>query len=85
MHASEIKGKVREYLLSEVLTVQDGPRLADDTPLVTSGVLDSIATLDLVCFLEETFGISMAPYEVDAEYLNTTAAITALVRGKLEP
>ena len=31
--------------------------LTDDTPLITSGILDSIATLKLVTFLEERFGI----------------------------
>jgi len=84
MDDSEINRRVREYLLTEVLAVDDRERLADDTRLVTSGVLDSIATLNMVCFLEETFGVSLAPHEVDAEHLDTTAAITALVGSKLD-
>lgn len=84
MEANEISRRVREYLLSEVLAADDHERLGDDTPLVTSGVLDSIATLNMVCFLEETFGVSLAPHEVGTEHLNTTSTITALVRSKLE-
>ncbi len=84
MEANEISRRVREYLLSEVLATDDHEQLGDDTPLVTSGVLDSIATLNMVCFLEETFGVSLAPHEVDTEHLNTTSTITALIRSKLE-
>ena len=36
----------------------------DATPLITGGVLDSIATLKLVLFIEERFGITLEAHEV---------------------
>jgi acyl carrier protein len=51
--------------------------------LVTEGVLDSLATLRLVSFLETEFKVALAPHEVDTEYLNTLPSIAKLVRSKL--
>ena len=39
-------------------------KLTDTTPLFTSGLLDSIASLQLVTFLEQEFGIKVAAHEV---------------------
>jgi acyl carrier protein len=50
--------------------------------LVSSAVLDSLATLRLVSFLEERFQIEMQPHEVDAEHLDTLSAMATLVRRK---
>ena len=57
--------------------------LTDSTPLITGGVLDSIATLKLVLFLEERFGVTLEPHEVDPEHLDTTACIEQLVLSKI--
>ena len=56
--------------------------IADDTPLVTQGILDSLASLKLVSFLEDHYGISVAAHEVDVEYLNTISDIASLVLSK---
>ena len=74
---------IREFILREFLEGEDPSELTDETPLMSSGILNSLATLKLVSFLEERFGISIAPHETDEEYLGTIAAITALVQEKL--
>ena len=74
---------IREYILREFLEGEDPGELEDDTPLISSGILDSIATLKLVSFLEETFGIALAPHEADEEYLGSIGAMAGLVRTKL--
>jgi acyl carrier protein len=45
-------------------------------------VLDSIATLRLVSFLEQEFSISLEAHEADAEHLDTIERITQLVAAK---
>jgi len=50
---------------------------------MTSGILDSLATLELVSFLEERFGIELEAHETDASRLGTLDAIGNLVRTKL--
>jgi acyl carrier protein len=81
--AAEIKDAVKAFILEEFLPGEDPGELRDDTPLITGGVLDSIATLKLVAYVEESYGIELEPYEADAEHLNTLLAITSLVQSKL--
>jgi acyl carrier protein len=79
----EISNAVRHYILEEFLPGENPNELTDSTPLVTGGILDSIATLKLVSFLEERFRIELAPHETDADHLDTIALITALVHSKV--
>jgi acyl carrier protein len=74
--------RVRAFVLREFLPGEDASELKNDTPLMTSGILDSIATLKMVTFLESEFDISVEAHEVDAENLNTLALIGALVASK---
>lgn len=83
MENDAIKSTVKRFILEEFLPGERPDALTDQTPLVAEGVLDSLATLRLVSFLEKEFRISLAPHEVDAEYLNTLPSIAALVRSKL--
>lgn len=83
MQEDPIKSQVKNFILEEFLPGERPEALTDETGLVTEGVLDSLATLRLVSFLEKQFNVSLAPHEVDAEYLNTLPSIAALVRSKL--
>lgn len=83
MQDDPIKSAVKQFILEEFLPGERPEALTDDTRLVTEGVLDSLATLRLVSFLEKEYKISIAPHEVDAEYLDTLQSVSALVRSKL--
>jgi acyl carrier protein len=78
-----IEETLREFIVREFLPAEDAADLTNSTPLLTSGILDSIATLKLVAFLEEKFSITMEAHETDAEYLDTIDSITQLVERKL--
>lgn len=77
-----IVAAVREYILAEFLPGEPPESLAYDTPLISGGILDSIATLKVVLFLEERFGIVLNAYEVDREKLDTLDRITNLLASK---
>jgi acyl carrier protein len=83
MSTQQIKDTVKSFILGEFLPGESPDQLTDSTPLVTGGVLDSIATLKLVSFLEEQFRIELAPHETDADHLDTIADIATLVESKL--
>lgn len=78
----DIKSAVKEFILREFLPGEDPDELTDDTPLITGGILDSIATVKLVLFMEETFGISVEAHETDPEYIDTIESIAQLVVSK---
>lgn len=83
MH-EELKPAIKKYILNEFLPGEDLANLTDNLPLITSGILDSIATLKLVLHLEERYGITLAAHEADKEHLDTVERISALVRSKLQ-
>jgi len=74
---------VKQYILDRHLPGENPANLTLTTPLVSGGILDSLATLDLVAFLEETFDIQLEAHEVDRDRLDTVERIAALVNGKL--
>ena len=78
----DIDDAIKQFILKEFLPGEDPNELTDSTPLITGGVLDSIATLKLVLFLEERFGVSLQAHETDPDHLDTIALIRNLVRSK---
>jgi len=84
MHDTEtIATEVKDFILQEFLPDEDPNELQPTTPLITTGILDSIATLKLVAFVEKRFGIAVAAHEASVEHLNTIQDVTRLVRAKL--
>lgn len=82
MDMQEIQGQVKAFILKEFLPGENPDGLNDSTPLVTGGILDSLATLKLVLFLEETYGVTFEAHDLDAEHLDTITAIAKLVLGR---
>jgi len=83
MTAGEIQAIVKDYLLTEFLPGEDSAELTDDMPLISSKIIDSIAAIKLVSFLEGQFGILIEAHEVDIDRLDTIARIARLVESKL--
>lgn len=78
----DIKAALKDFILREFLPGEDPDELTDTTPLISGGILDSIATIKLVLFMEENFGITVAAHETDPEYIDTIEAIAALISAK---
>ena len=73
---------IKTFILSEFLPGEDPESLTASTPLMSSGILDSLATLKLITFLEEQFGVSIAAHEADEENFETIDDINKLVESK---
>lgn len=82
--SDDLKQNIKNYIMSEFLPGESPDELTDDTPLISGGILDSIATLKLVMHVEKTYGVSFEPHEVDKENLDTLCLIESLVRSKIE-
>jgi acyl carrier protein len=82
MDKQDIKATVKTFILNEFLPGEDPAALTDTTPLMTTGILDSIAVLKVVTFLENQFHITIEPYEAVVENLNTLSDIGRLVMSK---
>ncbi len=73
---------IKEYILKEFLPGEDPNDLTDSTQLFTTGLLDSIASLNLVSFLEEEYGVKVEPHEIVADNLDTIKLIADFVEQK---
>jgi acyl carrier protein len=77
-----VSGKIKDYLMREFLPGEDPGELTATTPLITGGILDSIAALKLVIFLEDEYGVAFEAHEVNRENLDTIARIVQLLISK---
>lgn len=78
----EIKKRLKDYLVQNVLDQKEAGQLSDTTTLISSGLVDSITTLQLVEFIETEFNIEFEAHEVDRDNLDTLILIENFVERK---
>jgi acyl carrier protein len=77
----EVANRIAWFIKEEVVLDPEAS-LAKDAPLL-EGILDSMALMQLVAFLEEEFDIEIEDTEVTAENFRTIADIERLVGGRV--
>lgn len=75
--AATVRGWLREHVTGD-------REVAGDEPLISSGLLTSLQTVELVLFLDEHFGIEISDEEFVEENFQTVGAISRLVLSKQE-
>lgn len=78
----DIEAKVRGYLEENFFNERE-QELSTDTPLLSSGIIDSISALQLVDYLEKTFNFEFEAHEVDQENLDALDTIVSFVEKKI--
>jgi len=73
---------VKQYIIEKHLPGEDPKALTPTTPLISSGILNSLATLDLVAFLEARYGFELESHDLDESRLGTLTTIAELVQSK---
>lgn len=73
--------QVKQFIV-ENFYVSDPSEIRDDTLLVTTGVIDSTGMLEMIGFLEETFGIAIADQEMTPDNLESIERMVAFVTRK---
>lgn len=64
-----------DYIKNEIMRNRNA-RLAEDEDLLASGILDSLAILQLVAYIDEQFGIEVPDQDVVYENFNSIQALT---------
>lgn len=77
-----VKETIRQFVLSTHLVGESPDTLRDDTPLLTSGILDSLATLGLVTFIEQQFAVELDIYETSVDRFDTLNDIANTIAKK---
>jgi len=79
----ETHEQIRQYVLANFMYSGDSGRLTDELSLIDSGIMDSTGVLELVGFIEETFGIKVEDTELVPENFDSVAKVTAYIQRKL--
>lgn len=74
-----MKKVLKEFILDEFLPGEKSDSLENDTPLITGGILDSIATIKLAGFVEDQYGIELPDDALNAEKIDTIDKIVLLI------
>ena len=82
MDDKKTKDGIRAYILSNYLFSTDASALDDDVSLMETGVLDSTGILEIIMYLEDTFGMKVADEEMVPENLDSVKNIVAFVKRK---
>ena len=79
---SEIEQPIIDYIAG-IVAETGGGGVTRDTPLLESGVLDSINLVRLVQFLEERFAIGIPETDLGPELFESPASVSRYVSGRL--
>jgi acyl carrier protein len=79
-----LKQKIRDFVTSNFY-VPDPKALDDAASLLDQGIIDSTGVLEVIMFIESTFGISVEDSEMLPENLDSIERIGAFVARKQVP
>lgn len=78
---ADVMPALRQFIMEEF--VRDGSPIDETTNLLEQEIIDSLGIFTLISFIEDRFGVRVAPEEVNLENFETLAAIASLVDQKL--
>ena len=76
---------VQQAIVDHIRSVAAGSQVivSPDTPLLETGLLDSINLVGLLQFLEERFALTVPDSDIGAELFTTPATLAAYVERRL--
>jgi acyl carrier protein len=78
----QLEAVINDYISREIVQDATVLPLANGTPLLDTGVLDSLSLLRLVLFLQERFGIEVDDLDLIPEHFASVDAICAYLRSR---
>jgi acyl carrier protein len=82
MGMQDIKKSVRAYILENFLMGDTGTALTDDQSFLENHIIDSTGFIELVTFLETTYGVQIKDEEMIPENLDSLEAIARFIGSK---
>jgi acyl carrier protein/D-alanine--poly(phosphoribitol) ligase subunit 2 len=79
----EMKNVVLEYIVDEYLDEDDEDEVSFDSPLISSGIVDSFSMVSLKRFVENKYSIKLPDEEATPEAFDTVNSICVLIKKHL--
>ncbi|MDI7861830.1 acyl carrier protein [Rhizobiaceae bacterium n13] len=81
----DFDSSIRDFIAENFLFRADRNSIADDESLLESGLIDSTGVLELIAFLEQRYGITVADEEIIPDNLDSIGNIGNYLRLKRAP
>jgi acyl carrier protein len=85
VNAADVKQGIRKHIIDNLLFGQEPESFTDDASLVEDGIIDSTGVLELIEYMEATFGIEVQEDETIPENLDSVSRASAFVCRKINP
>ena len=82
MTEEDVLQKVRDYVAENFLYMRKNKELGDDESLLRTGVISSLGMMELVGWVEETFGLAVDPAEITEQNFDSLNSIARFVSAK---
>jgi acyl carrier protein len=82
MESTDIKGKIKVYILENFLYGASSDQIADDDSFLEKGIIDSTGILELVAFIEETFAVKVADEDLVPENMDSINKVGEFILSK---
>jgi acyl carrier protein len=76
------EAQIRDFIVNTFLFGEGGDTFSDDDSLLDKGIIDSTGVLELVAFLDESYGISVADQELVADNFDSIEKLVEFVKRK---
>jgi acyl carrier protein len=80
--ALQVKQDIKDFLATNLLYSVDGFPYGDDASLLREGIIDSLAVVELVEFVQKRFSIKVDQQDVVPENFDSVSKIAAYVSRK---
>ena len=76
--------EIRQFVVENFLFGQHDRQIDDDRSFLESGIIDSTGVLELIAFIEQKYGISVADEELVPSNLDSVQRVASFVDSKLK-
>jgi len=77
-----MKKTIKHYILENLLFTEDESVLHDSDSFLDGGIIDSTGVLEIILFIEETFGIKVSDDEMLPANLDSVNNLAAFINRK---
>jgi acyl carrier protein len=76
------KDKIKHFIITELIADGNLTEFGDTTPLIDSGIIDSLGIMSLLGFLEASFSVQISGEDLIPENFASIASISDLITQK---
>ena len=84
VRTTNIRGTLRTFILASFLPGEEPETLEDSTLLVSSGVITSLALLELVTFIEDRFSVCLEGDDLGIARMDSIDSMVDLIAERSE-